>query len=341
MPLVTRIPTGYDALTGEVRAWDWREVLTTEIRETMKVLIATEKPFAQKAVDGIRRIVEEAGYELALLEKYTDKAQLLEAVADVDALIIRSDKVTAEVIAAAPQLKIVVRAGAGYDNVDLAAATARGIVVMNTPGQNSNAVAELAIALMIYISRNRFTPGTGHEIMGKTLGIHAYGNVGKLVGRKGKAMGMEVIAYDPFIQEDAVFEADGVKRVGSVEELYAKADFLSLHIPATEQTRGSIGYELLMSMPKGATLVNTARKEVIDEQGVVRALTEREDLKYITDIAAGNQAELDEKFGKRVFATAKKMGAETAEANVNAGLAAATQIVDFFRNGNTRFQVNK
>ena len=341
MPLVTRIPTGYDALTGEVRAWDWREVLTTEIRETMKVLIATEKPFAQKAVDGIRRIVEEAGYELALLEKYTDKAQLLEAVADVDALIIRSDKVTAEVIAAAPQLKIVVRAGAGYDNVDLAAATARGIVVMNTPGQNSNAVAELAIALMIYISRNRFTPGTGHEIMGKTLGIHAYGNVGKLVGRKGKAMGMEVIAYDPFIQEDAVFEADGVKRVGSVEELYAKADFLSLHIPATEQTKGSIGYDLLMLMPKGATLVNTARKEVIDEEGVVRAMTEREDLKYITDIAAGNQAELDEKFGKRVFATAKKMGAETAEANINAGLAAASQIVDFLKNGNTRFQVNK
>lgn len=341
MPLVTRIPTGYDALTGEVRAWDWREVLTTEIRETMKVLIATEKPFAQKAVDGIRLIVEEAGYELALLEKYTDKAQLLEAVADVDALIIRSDKVTAEVIAAAPQLKIVVRAGAGYDNVDLAAATARGIVVMNTPGQNSNAVAELAIALMIYISRNRFTPGTGHEIMGKTLGIHAYGNVGKLVGRKGKAMGMEVIAYDPFIQEDAVFEADGVKRVGSVEELYAKADFLSLHIPATEQTRGSIGYELLMSMPKGATLVNTARKEVIDEAGLMRALEEREDLKYVTDIAAGNQAELDEKFGKRVFATPKKMGAETAEANLNAGLAAARQIVDFFKTGNTRFQVNK
>lgn len=341
MPLVTRIPTGYDALTGEVRAWDWREEFTTEIRETMKVLIATEKPFAQKAVDGIRHIVEEAGYELALLEKYTDKAQLLEAVADVDALIIRSDKVTAEVIAAAPQLKIVVRAGAGYDNVDLAAATARGIVVMNTPGQNSNAVAELAIAMMIYISRNRFTPGTGHEIMGKTLGIHAYGNVGKLVGRKGKAMGMEVIAYDPFIKEDAVFEADGVKRVGSVEELYAKADFLSLHIPATEQTRSSIGYELLTSMPKGATLVNTARKEVIDEAGLVRALEEREDLKYITDIAAGNQAELDEKFGKRVFATPKKMGAETAEANLNAGLAAARQIVDFFKTGNTRFQVNK
>ena len=282
----------------------------------MKILVATEKPFAKEAVDGIRRIVEDAGYELALLEKYTDKAQLLAAVADVDALIVRSDKVTAEVIGAAKNLKIVVRAGAGYDNVDLAAATARGIVVMNTPGQNSNAVAELALAMMVFMSRNRFTP-------------------------KGKALGMNVIAYDPFITDAAVFEADGVKKVDSLEDLYRQADFLSLHIPATEQTRGSIGYELLMSMPKGATLVNTARKEVIDEQGVVRALTEREDLKYITDIAAGNQAELDEKFGKRVFATAKKMGAETAEANINAGLAAATQIVDFFRNGNTRFQVNK
>ena len=280
----------------------------------MKILVATEKSFAKKAVDGIRQIVEGAGYELALLEKYTDKSELLSAVADVDALIIRSDKVTAEVIEAARNLKIVVRAGAGYDNVDLAAATARGIVVMKTPGQNSNAVAELALAMMIFMARNGFTPGTGSEIQGKTLGIHAYGNVGKLVGRKGKALGMNVIAYDPFITDAAVFEADGVKKVDSLEDLYRQADFLSLHIPATEQTRGSIGYELLMSMPKGATLVNTARKEVIDEQGVVRALTEREDLKYVTDIAAGNQAELDEKFGKRVFATAKKMGAETAEA---------------------------
>ena len=307
----------------------------------MKILVATEKPFAKKAVDGIRQIVEGAGYELALLEKYTDKSELLSAVADVDALIIRSDKVTAEVIEAARNLKIVVRAGAGYDNVDLAAATARGIVVMNTPGQNSNAVAELAIAMMIYMSRNRFTPGTGSEIQGKTLGIHAYGNVGKLVGRKGKALGMNVVAYDPFITDGAVFAADGVEQVASVEELYRRADFLSLHIPATPQTVGSIGYDLLMSMPKGATLVNTARKEVIDEAGLMQALTEREDLKYITDIAAGNQAELDEKFGKRVFATPKKMGAETAEANINAGLAAARQIVDFLKNGNRKFQVNK
>ncbi len=341
MPLVTRVPTGYDALTGEVKAWDIQEMLNTEILKPMKILVATEKPFAKKAVDGIREIVEQAGYELALLEKYTDKGQLLEAVADADGIIIRSDKITAEVIAAAKNLRIVVRAGAGYDNVDLAAATERGIVVMNTPGQNSNAVAELAIAMMIYMSRNRFTPGTGSEIQGKTLGIHAYGNVGKLVGRKGKALGMNVVAYDPFITDPEVFAADGVEPVASVEELYKRSDFLSLHIPATPQTVGSIGYDLLMSMPKGATLVNTARKEVIDEAGLMQALTEREDLKYITDIAAGNQAELDEKFGKRVFATPKKMGAETAEANINAGLAAARQIVDFLKNGNRKFQVNK
>ena len=309
-----------------------KRIYFTSLLKDMKVLVATEKPFAKKAVEGIRGIVEEAGYELALLEKYADRAELLSAVADVDALIVRSDKVTAEVIAAAKNLKIVVRAGAGYDNVDLEAASARGIVVMNTPGQNSNAVAELALAMMIFMARNGFTPGTGSEIQGKTLGIHAYGNVGKLVGRKGKAMG---------VTDDALFEADGVKRVASVGELYEAADFLSLHIPATAQTRGSIGYELLMSMPKGATLVNTARKEVIDEAGVVRAMTEREDLKYITDIAPDAQAEMAGKFGKRFFATAKKMGAETAEANINAGLAAARQIVDFFKTGDTRFQVNR
>ena len=242
---------------------------------------------------------------------------------------------------AAGKLKIVVRAGAGYDNVDLAACSARGIVVMNTPGQNSNAVAELALGMMIFMARNQFTPGTGSELKGKTLGIHAYGNVGRLVGRLGKAMGMKVKAYDPFIKDGAVFEADGVQAVDSVEALYAGSDYVSLHIPATEQTKKSIGYALLTSMPKGATLVNTARKEVIDEEGLAKALTEREDLKYITDIAAESQAALCEKFGKRVFATAKKMGAETAEANINAGLAAANQIVDFFKNGNTRFQVNK
>lgn len=337
-----KIPTAYSALTGEVAAWEPTELQeTTTSIHPMKVLVATEKPFAKKAVEGIREIVEGAGYKLALLEKYADKADLLAAVADADALIVRSDKVTAEVIAAAPNLRIVVRAGAGYDNVDLAAASERGIVVMNTPGQNSNAVAELALAMMIFISRNRFTPGTGSEILGKTLGIHAYGNVGRLVARKGKALGMRVVAFDPFVSDPGVFAADGVEQAASVEELYRVSDFLSLHIPATAQTRGSIGYDLLISMPKGAALVNTARKEVIDEQGLLRALSEREDLKYITDIAADIQPEFDEKFGKRVFATAKKMGAETAEANLNAGLAAARQIVDFFTTGCTRFQVNK
>ena len=307
----------------------------------MKVLIATEKPFAKTAVEGIEAILKEANYEVVRLEKYTDKAELLAAVADVDALIIRSDKVTAEVIEAAKQLKIVVRAGAGFDNVDLAAATAHNVVVMNTPGQNSNAVAELALGMMVYMARNQFNPGTGTELQGKTLAIHAYGNVGRLVGLKGKALGMNVIAYDPFITDEAVFERDGVKKMNSVAELYAAADYLSLHIPATAETKGSIGYDLAMSMPKGATLVNTARKEVINEEGLMKAMEEREDLKYITDIAPDAKDVYAEKFGKRYFGTPKKQGAETAEANVNAGLAAARQIVDFFVNGNVRFQVNK
>ena len=307
----------------------------------MKVLIATEKPFAKTAVEGIEAILKEANYEVVRLEKYADKAELLAAVADVDALIIRSDKVTAEVIEAAKQLKIVVRAGAGFDNVDLAAATAHNVVVMNTPGQNSNAVAELALGMMVYMARNQFNPGTGSELQGKTLAIHAYGNVGRLVGLKGKALGMNVIAYDPFITDEAVFERDGVKKMNSIAELYAAADYLSLHIPATTETKGSIGYDLAMSMPKGATIVNTARKEVINEEGLAQAMTEREDLKYITDIAPDAKDAYAEKFGKRYFGTPKKQGAETAEANVNAGLAAARQIVDFFVNGNVRFQVNK
>ena len=307
----------------------------------MKVLIATEKPFAKTAVEGIESILKEANYEVVRLEKYADKAELLAAVADVDALIIRSDKVTAEVIEAAKQLKIVVRAGAGFDNVDLAAATAHNVVVMNTPGQNSNAVAELALGMMVFMARNQFNPGTGSELQGKTLAIHAYGNVGRLVGLKGKALGMNVVAYDPFITDDAVFERDGVKKMNSVAELYAAADYLSLHIPATAETKGSIGYDLAMSMPKGATIVNTARKEVINEEGLMKAMEEREDLKYVTDIAPDAKDVYAEKFGKRYFGTPKKQGAETAEANVNAGLAAARQIVDYFVNGNVRFQVNK
>ena len=306
----------------------------------MKILLATEKPFAGEAVDGIKKIAAEAGHQVVMLEKYTDKQQLLDAAADVEAIIIRSDKITAEVVAAAPKLKIVVRAGAGYDNVDLAACSAKGIVVMNTPGQNSNAVAELAIGMMVFMARGQFSPGTGSELKGKTLGIHAYGNVGRLVGLLGKGFGMSVVAFDPWVK-DEVFAADGVAKADSVEDLYRRSNYLSLHIPATAETKGSIGYDLLTSMPKGATLINTARKEVIDEEGLARAMEARADLKYATDIAADSQPALNEKFGKRIFATAKKMGAETAEANINAGLAAATQIADFFATGNTRFQVNK
>ena len=336
------VPTGRNPFCNEVIEWESSEVFELIAnKRVMKILIATEKPFAPKAVAGIREVFDAAGYEVVLLEKYSDKSELLAAVADVDGLIIRSDKVTAEVMAAAEQLKIVVRAGAGYDNVDLEAASERGVVVMNTPGQNSNAVAELALGMMIYMSRNQFTPGTGFELQGKSVGIHAYGNVGRLVARKAKALGMEVMAYDPFVKDDAVFEADGVKKVESVEELYSNADFLSLHIPATAQTKGSIGYKLLMSMPKGATLVNTARKEVIDECGLQAALSERTDLKYVADIAPDSAEELAKIAGKRYFATPKKMGAETAEANINAAVAAARQIVDFLENGNTRFQVNK
>lgn len=306
----------------------------------MKILVATQKPFAAAAVNGIRGIAEAAGHELALLEKYTETSQLLEAVADADALIVRSDKVTAEVIDAAPQLKIVVRAGAGYDNLDLEACTRKGIVAMNTPGQNSNAVAELAIAMMIYMSRNQFTPGTGREISGTKVGIQAYGNVGRLVARKAKALGMSVMAFDPFVPAEKMQE-EGVEPAESLEQMYAACDFVSLHIPALPQTVKSIGYELVGKMPKGACLVNTARKEVIDEEGLLQILSVREDLKYVTDIAPERKDEFDGKFGKRFFATPKKMGAETAEANVNAGLAAAHQIVDFFATGCTKFQLNK
>ena len=307
----------------------------------MKVLVATEKPFAKAAVDGIRAIVEKAGHELALLEKYTDVEQFYAAVADTDALIVRSDKVTAEVVKHAPKLKIVVRAGAGYDNLDLAACTAANVVAMNTPGQNSNAVAELAIGLMIYMSRNQFTPGTGRELKGKTVGIHAYGNVGRLVAMIAKnGFGMNVIAFDPFVPAEKM-AADGVKAVATLDELYAGSDFLSLHIPATAETKGSIGRKLVSLMPKGACLVNTARKEVINEEELLEVLAEREDLKYVTDIAAERMPEFKEKFGNRVFATPKKQGAETAEANINAGLAAANQICDFFATGNRKFQVNK
>ncbi len=306
----------------------------------MKILLATQKPFAAAAVAGIREIVEAAGHELVAFEKYAEQADLVVAVADADAMIIRSDKVTAEVLDAAPKLKIVVRAGAGFDNVDLAAATAHGVVVENTPGQNSNAVAELAIALMIFMARTQFTPATGSEIQGKTLGIQAFGNVGRLVGAKASALGMKVKAIDPFLPDEKIV-AGGAEPAASLEDLYATSDYVSIHIPATPETIGSIGYDLITKMPKGATLVNTARKEVIDEAGLEKALEDRPDLKYVTDVAPDNLAVLKEKFGLRVFATPKKMGAQSAEANVNAGLAAARQIVAFFESGCTKFQVNK
>lgn len=306
----------------------------------MKVLVATEKPFAAAAVNGIRSIVEKAGHELELLEKYTEKKQLLAAVADADALIVRSDKVTSEVIAAAPKLKIVVRAGAGYDNIDLSACTEQGVVAMNTPGQNSNAVAELALAMMIFMSRNQFTPGTGMEIKGKKLGIQAYGNVGRLVAEKAKALGMEVMAYDPFVAAEKML-SEGVTPAESLEQMYEQCNFISLHIPAIPATIGSINYNLVSRMPKGGCLVNTARKEVINEAELEKVLTDRPDLKYVTDVAAVHQEDLNSKFPKQVFATPKKMGAETAEANINAGLAAAQQICDYFATGCIKFQLNK
>ena len=306
----------------------------------MKVLVATEKPFAAAAVAGIRNIVEGAGHTLALLEKYTSKEELLSAVADADALIVRSDKVNAEVADAAKNLKIVVRAGAGFDNLDLDALSAHKVVAMNTPGQNANAVAELAIAMMIYMCRNQFTPATGSEIMGKKIGIQAFGNVGRLVGKKAEALGMSVMAIDPFIPAEKIAEL-GATPAASLDELYGSCNFVSIHIPATPETIGSINYDLITKMPKGATLINTARKEVIDEAGLEKALEDRPDLKYATDIAPGNYAALREKFGERVFATPKKMGAQTAEANLNAGLAAANQICAFFKDGCTRFQLNK
>lgn len=304
-----------------------------------KVLVATEKPFAKVAVDGIKRIIEEAGLEFALLEKYTDKKQLLDAVKDANAIIIRSDQIDAEVLDAAKELKIVVRAGAGYDNVDLAAATAHNVCVMNTPGQNSNAVAELVMGMLVFMYRNLFNGASGSELMGKKFGILAYGNVGRNVARIAKGFGMEIYAYDQFVSA-ADIEKEGVKAVASRDALFETCDIVSLHIPKTPETVKSINAELLSKMPKGACLINTARQEVIDEEGICKFMAERTDFKYATDIKPANDAEMA-KFEGRYFTTPKKMGAQTAEANINAGLAAARQIVDFIKNGNEKFRVNK
>ena len=305
----------------------------------MKVLVATEKPFAAAAVNGIKKEIEAAGNELVLLEKYTEKAQLLDAVKDADAMIIRSDKVDAEVLDAAKQLKIVVRAGAGYDNIDLAAATAHNVVAENTPGQNSNAVAELVFGLLVFAVRNFYNGKSGSELMGKKLGILAYGNVGRNVARIAKGFGMEVYAYDAFCPKD-VIEKSGVKAVDSQEALFETCDIVSLHIPATPETKESINYALVNKLNKGGILVNTARKEVINEPEIIKLLGERGDLKFVTDIKPEKDAEFMN-FEGRYFSTPKKMGAQTAEANINAGIAAAKQINAFFKDGDTKFQVNK
>ncbi len=306
----------------------------------MKILVATEKPFAAAAVNGIKDIVEKSGNTFALLENYTDKKQLLDAVADADALIIRSDKVTKEVLDAANNLKIVVRAGAGYDNVDLEAATAKGVVVMNTPGQNSNAVAELVFGLLVFAVRNFYNGKSGSELKGKKLGILAFGQVGRNVARVAKGFDMDVYAYDAFCPKEVIEQA-GVKAVDNQEALFETCDIVSLHIPATAETKQSINYALCSKLKKGGIVINTARKEVINEDELIKLMEERTDLKYITDIAPDKNEEFAAKFSGRYFSTPKKMGAQTAEANINAGLAAANQIVDFFKTGNKKFQVNK
>lgn len=305
----------------------------------MKVLIATDKPFAAVAVTGIRQVVEKAGMELVLLEKYTEKSQLLDAVKGVDAMIVRSDIVDADVVAAANELKIVVRAGAGYDNLDLAACTASKVVAMNTPGQNANAVAELAIGMMIFAARNFYNGTSGTELLGKKLGIHAYGNVGRNIARIAKGMGMEVCAFDAYVSADAI-KSEGIIPVSSVEELYSTCQYVSVNIPATSETKKSIDYALLSKMPKNAMLVNTARKEVINEAEIVKLMIDRPDFRYVSDVAPDNTAEFAEKLEGKYFFTPKKMGAQTSEANVNAGIAAAEQIVSFLNDGVDRFRVN-
>ena len=305
----------------------------------MKVLVATEKPFAPVAVEGIRKEIEGAGNELVLLEKYTDVAQLLAAVKDADALIVRSDKVTPAVLDAAANLKIVVRAGAGYDNIDTEYAKGKGVVVENTPGQNSNAVAELVFGLLVYAVRNFYNGKAGTELKGKKLGILAFGNVGRNVARIAKGFGMDVYAYDAFCPKD-VIEESGVHAVGSQDDLFKECDIVSLHIPATAETRQSINYALVGQMKKGGIVINTARKEVVNESELLKLMSEREDLKYITDIKPDADADFA-KFEGRYFSTPKKMGAQTAEANINAGIAAAKQINAYFNEGCTKFQVNK
>jgi len=305
-----------------------------------KIIVVTEKPFASEAVDLIKEAGDAAGYQVDFFESYKDKSELINKVPGYEGMIIRSDIIDRDVINAADDLRIIVRAGAGYDNVDLESASSRDIVVMNTPGQNSNAVAELALGMMVMMARNKYNGKSGTELKGKKLGIHAYGNVGKYVAAIAKGFGMEIYAYDPFIEDD-VIRKDGITPVSSAVELYSKCQYISLHIPSNAETKGSIGFELLSKLAPGAALVNTARKEVINEAELLRVFSEREDFVYMSDIAPDNAEEINEKFGSRAFFTPKKMGAQTAEANINAGVAAINQIVGFFEKGDTAFQVNK
>ena len=309
------------------------------IEMTKKILVATEKPFAAEAVTLMKEALK-GDYKMTFLEKYSSPAELIEAVKDADALIIRSDKATKEVMDAGKNLKIIVRAGAGFDNIDLPEATAHKIVAMNTPGQNSNAVAELAIGMMIMIARNNYNGKSGTEIHGKKLGIYGYGNVGRLIGKYAMGFGMEVIAYDPYLTKEAI-ETTGAKQCTDLDELFGTCHYVSLHCPANEETKNSINMSKIGKMPKGATLVNTARKEVVCEESLKKMLAERPDFKYVADVAPDCAAELKEKYSDRVFFTPKKLGAQTEEANINAGVAAVKQIMDYFETGNVKFQVNK
>jgi len=303
------------------------------------ILVATDKPFAKVAVNGIREIVQKAGFEFKLLEKYTGKEQLMDAIKDVEAVIVRSDILDEQVLKAAGKLKIAVRAGAGYDNIDLKAATDKGVVVMNTPGQNANAVAELAYGLMIYLNRNFYNGSSGVEPRGKTLGIHAYGNIGRIVGMIAKGMGMDVFAFDPY-RDKIIIENDGVKYVPDVKELYRKCQYISVNLPANKDTKESVNFDLLSLMPEGATLVNTARKEIIHEPSLLKMFAERKDFRYVTDVAPDCEAQIKADYATRYYGTVKKQGAQTEEANINAGLAAAKQIVNYLTKGDKTFQVN-
>ena len=305
-----------------------------------KILIATQKPFAPEAVVKISGICKKTGYEMILLEKYAEQSDFVNAVKDVDAVVIRSDKATREVLENADNMKVIVRAGAGYDNIDLEAATDKGIVAMNTPGQNSNAVAELAFGMMLYCSRGKFNGKSGTELYGKKLGIHAYGHVGMNVARIAKGFKMEVCAFDPYIDQQIMIN-DGVTPMKSVEEMYETCDYISLHLPSVPSTQRFVNYKLITKMKQDAAIINTARKEVVCEDGIIKAFTERDDLKYTSDIAPLKKDVMEEKFGNRVYFTPKKMGAQTLEANVNAGVAGVKQIIGYFENGDTTFQVNK